>query len=171
MLPAGGCGRSPTEHEVNPARVERDDELIRAYARTRWSVELPGRRVELAVGRPADLRGVRLPAAVVTAYNPRSERREAAENERAHHALRTDIQDRGLAHHSTLATGTGPSDSGWDEPGLLVAGADRRWIVALAVRYGQNAVLWIGDDATPALLVTREGFGGERAGDLLEIHT
>jgi hypothetical protein len=171
MLPAGGCERFPGEHEANPARVERDDELIRAYARTRWSVELPGRRVELAVGRAADLRGVQLPAAVVTAYNPRSERHEAGENERAQHALRAEIEARGLSHHPTLATGTGPADSGWEEPGLLVAAADPGWIVALAGRHGQNSVLWIGDDSTPALLVTRDGFGGERAGALIQFHT
>lgn len=149
----------------------RDRDLIRAYAGTRWSVDLPAGRVELEVGRRADLAGVPLPAAVVTAYNPRSELIPSEENERAQQALRGEIRTTGLPHYPSLAGGTGPDACSWNEPGLLVGAADRLSIVELAARYGQNAVLWIGDDGIPALLATRDGFGGARAGQTLGHHT
>lgn len=135
-----------------------DAALLRAYAATRWAVDLPEGPVVVQPGRPAPaaLRS----AAIVTAYNPASRRVGATRNTRADDALRIRLSRAGLVFHRTRAVPWDPADTGWIEPGFAVLGCERDDAVALGARYGQNAIVWIDGYGRVSLAVTRRGFCG-----------
>lgn len=144
-----------------------DRALLAAYRATRWEVRLEEQTLELRVGRPAPLPPALRPAAVLTAWNPASELRSPARNRAAQRRLRAELDGLGLALLPARARGTGPDADLWDEPGFLACAAPLAAVTDLAGRYGQNAILWIGDRGVPELRASRPGFCGRRPGDPL----
>lgn len=144
-----------------------DARLLDSYRATRWTVTTPAGPVEVRVERSVAGTGLPLPAAIVTAYNPWSELRSRGENEAARQRLETELSRVGLDFLPTLAHGTGPEASSWDEPGALVDDIDADSAVRLGTRYGQNAIVWIGEDGVPVLVASRPGFAGAAPGATL----
>lgn len=118
-------------------------------------------------GEPVPDGSLPLPAAVVTAFNPRSQRRVHAENRSANDALVDELRRWGVEHRPALAHGAGPAAARWDEPGFLIGGRPLNEVVSLAARFDQNAILWIGDDGVPTIVSARAGFAGSVPGEVL----
>lgn len=141
-----------------------DAELLRAYRATVWRVDMAGGPLDLRVGEPVPGDRISLPAAVITAYNPRSALRPAEENAVAQRRLRESLLQMGAELRPVVAGGTGPEPAAWSEPGFLLSGIPRERVVEIASSFDQNAVLWIGEEGIPKLLVTRPGFAGAAVG-------
>ena len=132
--------------------------LIRAYEATDYRVLEPA-PFTMKIGRPSpeleDLyrrTGART-ATVITAWNPRSEKKTDAENEAAQAKLVADLEQAGLAHLPAL--GADPKEEWKGEVSLLVLGATKETVEALGRKYGQNCIVWAAADAVPALIFLR----------------
>lgn len=145
----------------------RDAQVVAAYHSTTWTVDAPSGPLAVRPGQPLGGGELPLPAAVVTAFNPRSELRSNAENRRANEALADELRRWGVPHRPALAHGGGPSADRWDEPGFLVGGRSLGEMISLAARFDQNAILWIGEDGVPAIVSARAGFAGSVPGEVL----
>ena len=89
-------------------------------------------------------------AAFVTAANPRSEKKSAAENAAALAVLDQVIAAAGYPWRA--GEGREP-DGSWREPSRLVIGIYRENAEALGRLFGQNAVVFVEKGAAPELLV------------------
>lgn len=91
----------------------------------------------------------------ITACNPMGKVCSDDYNSSAMAALTADVQALGLV----MLPGTGrDADPGSDwsgEQSLAVFGISRQAACELGSRYGQNAILWAGADATPELVMLR----------------
>jgi hypothetical protein len=163
MPRAGFCARSDSAEAV-PAS---DLTLLRAYRSTTWTISLPGGAVELRVGDTLPSSAAIAPGFVITAYNPSSNLASHEENLAAHALLEMELAGSAASIHPSWAEGTGAAAPLWKEPGFLVRGLSRARAVALGERYGQNAIVWIGEDGRVVLLGTRRGFCGCNPGDPL----
>jgi hypothetical protein len=131
------------------------NDRARAYARTRYIVEMDGRRIVIVIG--AVVPDLVAPGAVVTASNPGSRRMAPAFNARAGDELAAWIKARDLVAWPSVSE---PEDPDWVEPGWLISGLDLAAAVALAAQFGQNALVWIAP-GEPARLV----WAGDRCTD------
>lgn len=138
-----------------------------AYRATTWVLDSPDGRVPLRLSSPLSPGVVPLPAGIVTAFNPGSVLRDPAENRRANAELHRALQEIGAVPIPCTALGVGPDAERWTEPGFAVAGLPRTALVALAQRFGQNAIVWIDAAGHPSLVATRPGFCGRAPGDVL----
>ena len=91
-------------------------------------------------------------AAFVTAANPRSEKRSAAENAEAMDALDGILAAAGYPRYP--GEGRNPERS-WREPSVLAIGIYRANAQALGRLFGQNAVVFIEKGKAPELLLLK----------------
>jgi len=89
-------------------------------------------------------------SAWLTAWNPASERRDEAANQAAQRLLVEQVEQHGLGWLSGRAED--PLGQWPDEPSLWVPGLAVSEACALALRFGQNALLIIGAEAVPRLV-------------------
>lgn len=131
---------------------------IEAYLATEYRV-LGEQPFVLRIGQPSEqLRAVYLKrgvesAAMLTAWNPYSEPRSAAENEAAHYRLVVELDRLGLTHQRAQgadATGEWPP-----EDSRFVLGLDFATAASLGMKFAQNGIVWVGADAIPKLVVMR----------------
>ena len=92
-------------------------------------------------------------ACVITAWNPRSEEHSDAENDAAQRRLIAELDKVGLRHFP--AFGADPTEKWKGEASLLVLGAAQATVEEFGRRYGQNCIVWAGDDALPRLIFLR----------------
>ncbi len=92
-------------------------------------------------------------AAFVTAFNPRSETQSADVNATAHARLGAELAAAGYR----LVEGAGEDPDGlWlAERSYLVLGIELEAAQEVGRRYGQNAIVWVGADAVPTLVLLR----------------
>jgi hypothetical protein len=90
-------------------------------------------------------------AALITAYNPYSERLSEVENSKAQTALTEELHEMGLG----FIQGLGRDKAGqWPaEKSVLVFNISKSTAQMLGNKYQQNAILWIEEDACPQLLL------------------
>ena len=88
-------------------------------------------------------------AAFMTAWNPRSEQLTDDENDDRQGALLTDIETVRLNY----LVGYGQGED-WQEYSYLVLGIDKDQATAMAMRFEQNAYVWIGPAGIPELITT-----------------
>ena len=88
-------------------------------------------------------------AVLITAWNPFSEPKTKEENEIAQQRLETSLMAQGTRFLPAIGKGT--SDE-WAEPSVLALGMRFAAAQALAVKYQQNAYLWI-EKGFPAELI------------------
>ena len=148
--------------------VATSDELLEAYRRTVWTVEMPAGTLEVRLERPAADPQVR-PGGIVTAYNPASIARTPDENRAADQELMRHVRSLGVPFRRTLAQGTGPGDDQWEEPGFLLLGDVRPLVVELGLVFGQNAVVWVDAAGAASLVCTRAGFAGRLPGQKIDL--
>lgn len=92
-------------------------------------------------------------AAYITAYNPLGETVAAPVNKAAQAALETDL--RTLQLKSYPGQGEDPNGIWPAEVSVLAMGLTLDKAQALGMKYNQNAIVWIGIDAVPRLLLLR----------------
>ncbi len=92
-------------------------------------------------------------AAVITAWNPRGLIVSPGDNHAAQAALIARLDALGLAHEP--GQGADPDGVWAPEDSRLVFGVDRQAAAGLAADFDQNAIVWMGADAVPKLLMLR----------------
>ncbi len=92
-------------------------------------------------------------AVFITACNPGSQPQSLAANRAADVRLRAELS----RHTDQIIEGTGSDPSGaWPpEPSLLALGVELDVAEALGRQFGQNAIVWVGADAIPRLMLLR----------------
>jgi hypothetical protein len=132
--------------------------LIRAYEATDYRVLEPA-AFTMKIGRPSPelenlyRRAGARTATIITAWNPRSEKKTDAENAAAQAKLIADLDQAGLAHLPAL--GADPKGEWKGEVSLLVLDAPKETVEALGRKYGQNCIVWVEADAVPLLVFLR----------------
>ena len=88
--------------------------------------------------------------ALLTAFNPQSERLADDLNQSRQHSLLKKLQSMGL--HTCPAVNSDPKGLWPDEESVLVFGIERHDAETLARQLQQKAFLWIGPDGVPHLM-------------------
>lgn len=132
-------------------------ELHRAYTSTAYRV-YDGNNVEtLQIGKASDYMAARMrqlevtTACLITAWNPYSEPAGETENRARNAALETEIRNAGLF----LLPGRGENtrDEWPGEESILAFGPSRALATRWCRQYRQHAVVWVGSDGIPRLLL------------------
>ena len=133
--------------------------LIEAYLGTTYSAQTDACRIALKVGiRSEELRTLFASsgagcAGFITAENPFSEPQTTAANAERQRRLGDELTDLGFTHFPGEGRG---EDSSWPaEASFLVLGMGREAANDLGRKYGQNAIVWIGPDGVPELVLLR----------------
>lgn len=120
-----------------------DAGLDEAYRATRYQLTVDGQQLSVRVGEKTPELALALHAigatrwAFITAWNPRSELTPAAENSRFNAMLFQSITGRQYAPAIAL-----PDDTSWPrEPGFVLFDFPLSELLALAEKFGQNAVV------------------------------
>jgi hypothetical protein len=127
---------------------------VEAYLATDYVVNDGDRRFICRIGEPnRELPQELLPAVVITAFNPYGATLSDDENLAANELLRSNLK----LLSATVLSGYGQGrDGGWPpEPSFFAVGIDRPRAAALGMLWRQNAVVWIGLDRVPELLITK----------------
>lgn len=135
------------------------DELIEAYRNTDYRCGVGAHGFTLRIGvRSEPLASLYAStgcasAVFIAAYNPFSQTQSDAANQAAHARLWADLHALGRP----VFDGAGADPAGkWPvEPSYLVLGVDLDAAKTLGTRYQQNAVVWMGEDAVPVLVLLR----------------
>lgn len=92
-------------------------------------------------------------SAIISAYNPFSGQLFEAQNLQAHEQLRLWLCN----HAYSIVAGRNIDPSGrWpDEKSFFIFDIDLNTAQTIGSQFGQNAIVWIGTDATPRLLLLR----------------
>lgn len=136
-----------------------DPTLIQAYRRTRYSADLDGEAIVLRVDAPSPVMAAAIAAAgapgaaFITAENPYSTPSAAQDNAASQALLKSELAALG----ATLFEGVGQGDDpAWpDEASYLALGLSRDQACLLGRKYQQNAIVWIGTNGTPELVLLR----------------
>ena len=91
--------------------------------------------------------------AFVTAYNPYGTAQGIEANEAAHECLGTDL--RALSARVIEGAGADPSGAWPEEKSFFALGVDLDGARNLGNRYMQDAIVWVGADAVPKLILLR----------------
>ena len=91
----------------------------------------------------------------ITACNPFGKVCSDEHNASAMAALTVDVQALGLVMLPGIGRDADPGSDWPGEQSLAVFGVSREAACELGSRYGQNAILWAGADATPQLVMLR----------------
>lgn len=92
-------------------------------------------------------------AGYLTAWNPYSYETSAAENAVAQQSL---VRRLSLDGYPTLqGLGVDPSEKWPGEESIFVPGLSLERAKSLGIDFGQNAIVWAGDDAIPQLVLLR----------------
>jgi hypothetical protein len=151
---------SPVSTEVYDSQQETDVsmDLVDAYAATNYVVQA-SRPFVLKIGAHCPelkellkVSGVDC-AAFLTASNPYSEPLSRDENDVRNQSLADALASRG--YYTIQGLGTDPSGSWQSEQSVLVLGITKVDAAAFSRRFGQNAVVWCDESATPSLLLLR----------------
>jgi hypothetical protein len=133
-------------------------DLIMAYETTDFRVLEP-REFTLRVGqRSAELHELYVELGVtcagyLTAWNPFSKEALELENEYAQRQLLRRLSLEGFPALNAL--GINPSGGWQGEDSVFVPGLDLERAISLGNEFGQNAIVWVGHDAIPQLVLLR----------------
>ena len=133
-------------------------ELILAYEATDFRVLEP-QEFTLRVGqRSAELQSLYVDMCVtcagyLTAWNPFSKEGSELENENAQQQLLRQLSLEGFPALNVL--GIDPSGDWPGEESLFVPGLSLDRAKLLGSKFGQNAIVWVGPDAVPQLVLLR----------------
>ena len=133
-------------------------ELIRAYEATDFRVLEP-QEFTLRVGqRSAELQSLYVDMGVtcagyLTAWNPFSKEASELENENAQQQLLRQLSLDGFPALNAL--GIDPSGDWPGEESVFVPGLSLDRAKLLGSKFGQNAIVWVGPDAVPQLVLLR----------------
>ena len=92
-------------------------------------------------------------AAIISAYNPCSQQLSNEENLTAHESLRNYLSRHSYSMIESL--NIDPTDRGPTEKSFFVPGLDLNTARSLGQQFNQNAIVWIGNNAIPRLILLR----------------
>lgn len=127
--------------------MHQHERLEPVYREAIYEVDLPSGTVGLRVGDPPPP-GLPQPLAIVTAYNPGTERPGEAANRAANRRMAAEITRRGW--ESLPARGRNQSGT-HVEPSFALVGVSRENAVGLAEIFGQAAIVYIGSGTVELL--------------------
>lgn len=141
------------------SRTSLDPTLVQAYRRTRYSAGLDGEAIVLRVDVPSPVMAAAIAAAggpgaaFITAENPYSTQSAAHDNAASQALLKSEL----AALEATVFEGVGQGDDPtWPgEASYLAVGISRDQACLLGRKYQQNAIVWIGANGTPELVLLR----------------
>ncbi len=152
------CSPTKSDRPLVPATghsAESDTDLLKAYRSAIYQVRLPGgRRVSLVPGKvlPAVLGSLcaddDTPCALITAWNPYSQRTSRHRNRLAMRSLCQQLRQ--LESQYCLPALSRAADGNWREVQLFVVGVAINELDRLAHNFGQEAILF----GTPAKILT-----------------
>ncbi len=90
-------------------------------------------------------------AIFITACNPFSQKQSGEANLDAHERLRDILS--GQASAVIESAGADPSEAWPEEKSFLALGVDLEASKVLGTQFGQNAIVWAGEDAVPRLIL------------------
>ncbi len=132
---------------------------IRAYLATDYRLGHAAQDIVLTIGKRSDrlaalfaVKGVNC-GAFLTAYNPRGALQPDAANQLAHAQLATQLEQLGHA----VIEGSG-SEGGTDWPAeksYFALGLALETAKAMGAHFDQDAIVWVGPDAEPQLILLR----------------
>ena len=134
-----------------------DNQLIDAYHQTEYRVLLGEKSFNLTIGQYCqalkglfDDEGVRS-ATFITAWNPRSQLCDENQNKQRQRTLKAELCRKGFR----VIPGFGEDPSGkWPgEESIFVLGIDKSSAIAVGYQYEQNAIVYIGEDIIPRLVL------------------
>lgn len=133
--------------------------LIQAYLGTAYSAQTAVGRITLKIGVRSDeivslfAASGRDCAAFITAENPYSEPQTPATNSERQRRLGNELAALDFTHFPGEGQGEDPN---WPaEASFLALGLRREEASDLGRKYGQNAIVWVGADGVPELLLLR----------------
>jgi hypothetical protein len=142
-----------------PETTQIHPDKVRAYLATDYWLGHTDQDIVLTIAqcskRLADLfasKGVAC-GAFLTAYNPRGATQPDAANDKAHAQLAAKLQELGLE----AIEGSG-SEEGTDwlsEKSLFALGLSLEPARAIGIHFDQDAIVWVGPDAVPQLILLR----------------
>lgn len=147
-----------TRHGVSVRKTRIGPDLIQAYRRTAYGVDSDTPftvHVGQCNGPLQHLMGLQQchSAAYITACNPASLPLGKANNARRQADLAAYLKRSGYVFLQGQGRGV---DIRWEaEPSFLVLGMAPQVAKAVGRRWGQNAILWCGEDAVPQLVLLR----------------
>ena len=144
---------APTaDTEIDPAKIQ-------AYLQTTYCVSLETETLSLNIGTQhntlTDLFSTHAVncGAFITAYNPKGTEQPSELNESAHDLLLDRVNSLG---HKSLEAYTQTHASHWPtEHGLFVLGIALEQAQSLARDFDQDALVWVGSDLIPVLILLR----------------
>ena len=135
-----------------------DRVLIQAFLETDYRVDAPtAMTLRVGVANPmlADLHKARRveSSAFITACNPFSQAFDEMANVERQKTLARELRQKGLTFFEGI--GQHPSNNWPGEPSFLALALSLEAAKALGTRHEQNAIIWCGADAVPALVLLR----------------
>ncbi len=134
-------------------------ELISHYLSANYQVMIGSDITTLSINQPSrsisqlfTTSGLQC-AVFITAFNPLSQQKELNEN-----LVNNEHLQLTLKQHTHLAfegISTDPSEQWAAEKSFLALGVNLEISKALGTKFNQNAIVWIGSDATPLLILLR----------------
>ena len=136
-----------------------DPEKVRAYVATDYRFGDAGEEIVLKIGKRSDQLAILFArhrvdcGAFLTAYNPQGRPQSAAANDLGHAELAQLLRGKGLKIIEGAGSEDGsdwPEERSWFALGLALSSAKE-----LGNRFAQDAIVWVGPDAIPQLILLR----------------
>ena len=132
---------------------------IRAYLATDYRLGHTAQDIVLTIGKRSDrlaalfaAKGVNC-GAFLTAYNPRGALQPGAANQLAHARLATQLEQLG---HQVIAGSGSEEGTDWPaEKSYFALGMALEPAKAMGTHFDQDAIVWVGPDAEPQLILLR----------------
>jgi hypothetical protein len=132
---------------------------VRAYLATDYSLGHAAQDIVLTIGQRSERlaalfadKGVNC-GAFITAYNPRGALRPDAANQLAHAQLATQLEQLG---HKVIAGSGSEKGTDWAaEESYFALGLALEPTKAMGAHFNQDAIVWVGADAVPLLILLR----------------
>jgi hypothetical protein len=146
------CGVSEEKSRISP-------EKIQAYRSTHYRIGLGPSSFVLKIGeKSAELADLFASSGTdcgifITAFNPFGQKQGHAENEKAHVSLLEQLTSR--TQEFIEGKGEDPSGDWPAERSVLALGVEASGACDLGTMFSQDAVVWLGSDAVPRLLLLR----------------
>lgn len=141
------------------SRTSLDPALVQAYRRTRYSAALDGEAIVLRVDVLSPVMAAAIAAAgapgaaFITAENPYSTPSAAQDNAASQALLKSELAALGATVFEGVGQGDDPTWPG--EASYLAVGISRDQACLLGRKYQQNAIVWVGANGTPELVLLR----------------
>jgi len=135
------------------------DDLLRAYRETDYRAGEGADAITLRIDQHSDALSRLYDdsshrcALYITAYNPCSETLSLEDNLAANAQLRAELF--GLTHYVIEGAGAHLSGTWPEEKSFLALGVSLETATMLGRKFGQNAVVWVGEDLIPRLILLR----------------